>query len=96
MIETLINDLLQFAKEDFPVDEVSTYLEKISLNDSLFIYKLRQNKLISYYLHNPPKTLEDQKAFDVISINIIFWFGDIKIIKKDLAHYFCIMLVRIN
>jgi len=39
------------------------YLKKISLNDSLFIYKLRQNKLISYYLHKPPNTSNDQKKW---------------------------------
>ena len=37
------------------------YLKNISLDDIFFVYKLRQNKLISYYLHNPPKTLNDQK-----------------------------------
>jgi len=44
------------------------YLKNISLDDSIFVYKLRQNKLISYYLHAPPKTLIDQK--DWIKKNI--------------------------
>ena len=39
------------------------YLKSLSLDDSFFIFKLRQNKLISYYLHKPPKTLNDQKRW---------------------------------
>tara|TARA_Y100000590_G_scaffold29895_1_gene33268 strand:- start:92 stop:643 length:552 start_codon:yes stop_codon:yes gene_type:complete len=36
-------------------------LKEISLNDSLFIYKLRRNKIISFYLHKPPSSLLEQK-----------------------------------
>ena len=55
-------------------------LKEISLNDSLFIYKLRLNKIISFYLHKPPisikdqknwikKNIKDQKTLDFIIIN---------------------------
>ena len=37
------------------------YLRNLNLNDSFFVYSLRKNKSISYYLHKPPKTLKDQK-----------------------------------
>jgi len=37
------------------------YLKSIGLDDAFFIYKLRQNKFISYYLHTPPKTINEQK-----------------------------------
>ena len=38
-------------------------LKSISLNDSFFIYKLRQNKIISLYLHEPPTSITDQKEW---------------------------------
>ena len=44
------------------------YLKSISLNDSLFIFRLRQKKLVSLYLHRPPKSVNDQKRW--ISSNI--------------------------
>ncbi len=39
------------------------YLKSISLNDSLFIFRLRQKKLVSLYLHKPPKSVKDQKRW---------------------------------
>ena len=33
MIETLISDMREFAKTDFPVIAVSSYLQKLNLND---------------------------------------------------------------
>jgi len=63
MIETLINDLRQFAKEDFPVDEVSTYLEKISLNDKeLKKYSLFEEK---FYTRN---LIHREKDFEIMVI----------------------------
>ena len=37
------------------------YLKKISINDSKFIYNLRNTKRISQFLNNPPKSLIDQR-----------------------------------
>jgi len=37
------------------------YLKSISLSDALFTYNLRKNKLNSFYLHNPPKSIREQK-----------------------------------
>ena len=37
------------------------YLRNMSIKDSYFIYKLRNNKFVGHYLHKPPKTLKDQK-----------------------------------
>ena len=37
------------------------YIKKISLKDALFIYKLRIDKLNSFFLHNPPKSINAQK-----------------------------------
>ena len=39
------------------------YLKSLSLNDSSFVYKLRNKKRIGNYLHKPPKTLKDQKIW---------------------------------
>ena len=33
MIETLVSDMRAFAKTNFPVITVSTYLQKLNLND---------------------------------------------------------------
>ena len=39
------------------------YLRSLSIKDSKFIFNLRKIKNISYYLHQPPKTLKDQKVW---------------------------------
>ena len=39
------------------------YLRSLSIKDSKFIINLRKIKSISYYLHQPPKTLKDQKLW---------------------------------
>ena len=36
-------------------------LKSINVQDSIFIFNLRQNKNISFYLHKPPKSIKDQK-----------------------------------
>ena len=44
------------------------YLKKIKINDSSFIYNLRQIKSNSVYLHNPPKSINDQKKWIINNI----------------------------
>ena len=39
------------------------YLRSINVLDSKFIYELRQNKINSFYLHKPPKSINDQKKW---------------------------------
>tara|TARA_Y100001970_G_scaffold269230_1_gene361412 strand:+ start:401 stop:949 length:549 start_codon:yes stop_codon:yes gene_type:complete len=39
------------------------YLRKINILDSSFIFKLRKNKNNSYYLHKPPKSINEQKKW---------------------------------
>ena len=38
-------------------------LRSLSIKDSKFIFNLRKIKKISYYLHQPPNTLKDQKVW---------------------------------
>tara|TARA_Y100000590_G_C15642816_1_gene985664 strand:+ start:474 stop:1025 length:552 start_codon:yes stop_codon:yes gene_type:complete len=37
------------------------YLRSLSISDALFTYNLRKNRLNSFYLHKPPKSIKDQK-----------------------------------
>ena len=38
-------------------------LKSIDINDSIFIYKLRRRKKISNYLHKPPQSIFNQRAW---------------------------------
>ena len=44
------------------------YLKKIKISDALFTYNLRQIKSNSIYLHNPPKSIRDQKNWIINNI----------------------------
>ena len=63
MIETLIIDMRKFAKKNFPVTEVSTYLKKLSLNDrELKKYSLFEE---NFYTRN---LIHREKDFEIMVI----------------------------
>ena len=63
MIETLISDMRQFAKTDFPIIEVSSYLQKLNLNDQgLSKFSFFEEK---FYTRN---LIHREKNFEVMVI----------------------------
>ena len=72
------------------------YLKKISLNDDRFIYYLRNKKNISYYLHSPPKSINDQKKWILNNINNIKTLDFIICRNKDKKKIGTIAFDKIN
>ena len=46
-----------------------TYIKNISISDAIFTYNLRKNFENSFYLHKPPKSINDQKKWIKNNIN---------------------------
>ena len=63
MIETLINELKSFARKDFPVPEVSNYLQNLVINDN----SLKQYTFLSkkFYTRN---LIHREKDFEILLI----------------------------
>ena len=63
MIETLINELKSFARKDFPVSEVSNYLQSLAINDN----SLKQYIFLSKKIYTR-NLIHREKDFEILLI----------------------------